>query len=96
MINLLIISAALLAWDANDPSEGVGKYVVYHGRNASGPFTNLVETAETSVTLPKLKSGLHYFYVEAVGTNGLTSDPSAVLAVSAPMPPGRLRVYSAP
>lgn len=73
---ILTICAALLAWDNPNPVGTVGKYVVYHGRTTSGPFTNLVETTSTNTVLPALRSGLHVFYVTAVGTNGFESDPS--------------------
>jgi len=76
MIKLLFISAALLVWTDPNPVSTVGKYVVYHGREISGPFTNLVETTGTNTVLPQLRSGLHVFYVTAVGTNGFESDPS--------------------
>ncbi len=84
---ILAIAAALLLWEPNNPPETVGKYVVYHGRNISGPFTNIVETTATNTTLPALRSGLHVFYVTAVGTNSFESDPSNQVLAPVVAPP---------
>lgn len=84
---ILIMSAALLVWEPNNPSGTVGKYIVYHGRSISGPFTNLVETVATNTLVPQLKSGMHVFYVTAVGTNSFESDPSNNVQVPVVNPP---------
>lgn len=89
---ILLIGAALLSWDNPNPVGTVGKYVVYHGREATGPFTNLIETTITNTVLPSLRSGLHVFYVTAVGTNGFESDPSNQVLSPVVAPPVGTRI----
>lgn len=89
--------AALLVWDENTASDGVGKYVIYHGRSMVGPFTNYAEVARRPwptnfVTVRPLTSGPHFFYVTAVSTNGLESDPSNQVLAPVPNPPQGLRM----
>lgn len=89
---ILIMSAALLVWEPNNPTNTVSKYVVYHGRSITGPFTNLVESATTNAPLPALKSGLHVFYVTAVGTNAFESDPSNQVLAPVVNPPAGTKI----
>lgn len=79
MIKLLIIAQlAIISW--NEPSNiseiPVGFYLGYHGSAINGPFTNIFQTTMTNHSLGPLKSGRHFFYITAVGTNGFESDPS--------------------
>lgn len=92
MIHILAFAAALLVWEPNNPVDIVAKYVVYHGRNISGPFTNMVEVTVTNAPLPKLESGLHVFYVTAVGTNSFESDPSNQVVAPVVNPPQGTRI----
>lgn len=93
MLVALSASAGVqLVWNANAPGDGVGKYVVHHGRSVSGPFTNLVETVTTNAPLPRLASGLHVFYVTAISTNGLESDASSQVIAPVPNAPQNVKV----
>lgn len=97
MIQILAFAAALLIWEPGNPTNAVGKYVVYYSRASTGPFTNLVETTQTNALLPKLQSGSHFFFVTAVGTNGFESDPSnQVLAPVVGPPQGTKIVITIP
>lgn len=87
MIQILAFAAALLTWEPGGPTNLLSKYVVYHSRIITGPFTNLVETVQTNATLPKLASGTHFFFVTAVGTNGFESDPSNQVFAPVVAPP---------
>lgn len=79
MIKLLLIAqVAIISW--NPPSNineiPVAKYVGYYSTVIDGPFNPIFETTATNQTLEPLKSGRHFFYITAVGTNGFESDPS--------------------
>lgn len=89
---ILLMAAALLIWEPNPVSDGVGKYIVYHGRSITGPFVNTAETTTTNTVVPSLESGLHVFYVTAVGTNGFESDPSNQVQVPVVRPPTGVRI----
>lgn len=85
---LTVLAGARLLWDDPNPDGIVGKFVVYHATNIAGPFLVLGESATTNgLELPPLRSGNHFFYVTAVGTNGLESDPSNQVLAPVVNPP---------
>lgn len=80
MIKTLLMSVWLF-WNPPVPFEGspdISFYVAYKGTNITGTFTalNTIPAGVTNFNVGPLKSGAHFFYVTAVGTNGAESDPS--------------------
>jgi fibronectin type 3 domain-containing protein len=84
--------SARLVWDDPNPAGTVGKYAVYHASSVTGAFALLGETQTNAFTLPRLQSGAHFFYVTAVGTNGLESDPSNQVLAPVVNPPQNTKI----
>ena len=89
------MAGARLTWDPNPVIEGVSKYVIYHSSTPIGGFTNFAEVPAMllpAFPLPPLRSGAHFFFVTAVSTNGLESDPSNQVLAPVPNPPQGLKI----
>src|SRR3954467_410379 len=72
-----------LAWDANKESDLAG-YNLYYGPTNSAP-QKLALAKVTSIALTKLSAGKTYaFYLTAINTAGLESNPSSTITYTAP------------
>ena len=66
-----------LTWEA---VEGAVKYEVYRATTKDGEYKKMYTTEGTSYTNTKANAGqYYYYYVVAIGENGMTSAPSAIV-----------------
>jgi hypothetical protein len=71
-----------LAWDPSTELDVIS-YNLYYGETASGP--SILSTRIPQITIPNLLAGhSYYFYVTAVNSAGLESDPSEQIDYTVP------------